>query len=331
MWGPTIPTPPMGYYTTGGYGGVQGSVYYGIYVAMDPGNYYGQIFAYNVTNGNLLWIYNATATYGYESPYGNNYPLMLDAVCDGMVYVYSYEHSPTNPLWRGSYVRCINITDGTEIWKLLCFSWGGPSIADGYLVTCSQYDNLIYCIGMGPSAVTVDAPMTAITAGSSVVLRGTVTDQSPGAKASGPKLGFANGIPAVSDADQEAWMEYVYEQQAMPKNAKGVEVSLDAIDPNNNFIHIGTATSDTSGLFSYMWTTPDVPGTYTVIATFAGSKSYGSSYVETAMAVSEAPPAPAEPQPEPAQPPLDMYLLYATIAIIVAIAIVGLMILRKKP
>ena len=83
-------------------------------------------------------------------------------------------------------------------------------------------------------------------------------------------------------------MEYLYEQQAMPTNAKGVEVTLDAIDPNNNFVHIGTATSDTSGLFSYVFT-PEIPGKYTIIATFAGSKSYYSSYAETAIGVSEAP------------------------------------------
>ncbi len=52
-------------------------------------------------------------------------------------------------------------------------------------------------------------------------------------------------------------------QQAMPSNAKGVEVTLDTVDPNGNFVHIGTVTSDISGKFSYMWT-PEVPGKYTV-------------------------------------------------------------------
>jgi hypothetical protein len=125
-------------------------------------------------------------------------------------------------------------------------------------------------------------------------------------------------------------MEYLYEQQAMPTNAQGVEVTLDAIDPNGNFVHIGTATSDMSGLFSYMWTTPDVPGKYTVLATFAGSASYGSSYVETAVDVSEALPEPAQPEPAAPLPPFEMYTLYATIAIIVAVAIATLLLLRKK-
>ena len=162
------------------------------------------------------------------------------------------------------------------------------------------------------------------------MIRGTVTDQSPGAK---KFQQYPEGTPAISDADQEAWMEYLYAQQAMPTNAKGVEVTLDTIDPNGNFVHIGTATSDMSGLFSYVFT-PEIPGKYTIIATFAGSASYYSSYAETAIGISEAPAVPAAPEPAPAQPPLDMYILYATVAIIIAIAIVGIMIvrmLRKRP
>ena len=46
------------------------------------------------------------------------------------------------------------------------------AVADGYLVYLNLYDMQIYCIGKGPSATTVEAPMTAITAGDSVVIRG---------------------------------------------------------------------------------------------------------------------------------------------------------------
>ena len=75
---------------------------------------------------------------------------------------------------------------------------------------------------------------------------------------------FPNGLPAVSDDSMEAWMEYAYQQQIRPTNATGVEVSLDAVDPNNNFVHIGTATSDATGYFS-LRVTPDVPGKYTIM------------------------------------------------------------------
>ena len=84
-------------------------------------------------------------------------------------------------------------------------------------------------------------------------------------------------------------MEYLYEQQPIPTNATGVTVTLDAVDPNNNFVHIGTATSDISGTFHYVWS-PTIEGEYTIIATFAGSKSYGASYAETAIGVTPAPP-----------------------------------------
>jgi hypothetical protein len=126
-------------------------------------------------------------------------------------------------------------------------------------------------------------------------------------------------------------MEYVYMQQPCPPTVTGVEVTIDAVDPNNNFINIGKATSDGYGFFSYAWKTPDVPGKYTVIVTFAGSESYWTSYAETAMIVSEAP-APPTPTPTPLTlPPYETYTIGAAVAIIIAIAIVGILLLRKHP
>jgi hypothetical protein len=151
------------------------------------------------------------------------------------------------------------------------------AIGDGYLITLNAYDNQIYCFGKGPSATTVSAPQTVIPQGSSLVITGTVTDQTPSPE--------AKGKAAISDAGQNAWMKYLYAQQPMPKDVKGVEVSLDTIDPNNNYVHIGTVTTDASGMFKKMWT-PEVPGEYTVIATFAGTNSYYGSSAETAVGVS---------------------------------------------
>ena len=71
-------------------------------------------------------------------------------------------------------------------------------------------------------------------------------------------------------------MKYVYMQFARPTDATGVEVTLDTIDPNGNYLHIGNTTSDASGMYSYQWT-PEIPGKYTVIATFAGTDSYYAS------------------------------------------------------
>jgi len=162
-----------------------------------------------------------------------------------------------------------------------------------------------------------------------VVIQGTVMDISAGTKQTQQAADFPGGVPAVSDDSMSAWMEYVYMQKPRPTNATGVSVSIDAIDPNNNFIHIGTATSDMTGLFSYAWLTPNVPGKYTVLATFVGSDSYWPSFTETAMYVQGAPAA----TPPPTYPvPIDytMVIIGSAIAIIIVVIIVGILILRKK-
>jgi hypothetical protein len=127
------------------------------------------------------------------------------------------------------------------------------------------------------------------------------------------------------------WMEYLYMQQPKPTNATGVEVTISVLDPNGNSYDVGTATSDASGNYKLMFT-PEVPGDYTVVATFAGSESYYSSFAETALGVSEAPES--TPQPTPMSASLaDLYFLPMSIGIIIAIVVVGLLLfllLRKR-
>ena len=121
-------------------------------------------------------------------------------------------------------------------------------------------------------------------------------------------------------------------QQVKPTDATGVEVVISVIDPNNNIYDIGTATSDASGSYGLLFT-PEVPGAYTVIATFCGSESYYGSYAETHIGVDAAPEPTAEPTPIP-DSIADMYLLPATAAIIIAIIVIGLaiiLVLRKRP
>jgi hypothetical protein len=246
------------------------------------------------------------------------------------MYTTSWEHSYTHPLIRGPNLRCINLTDGKLIWSFLDFG-GGLAISDGIVIHSNSMDNEIYAHGKGPSATTVAASPDISVYGNSVMIKGTITDQSPsGRRNTNDKLDWTlKGTPAISDEDMEAWMEYKFLQQVFPANAKGVPVTLDTIDPNGNFIHIGTVTSDVNGNYAYAFV-PEVPGDYQVIATFAGSKSYGGSFSETYMTVGPAPPEPITPEPEPPLPPFEMYTLYATIAIIIAVAIVGLLLLRKK-
>ncbi|MCW4028358.1 MAG: hypothetical protein NWE92_01765 [Candidatus Bathyarchaeota archaeon] len=302
--------------------------------------YMGAITAYDVQTGNFLWRYVASAApYSYESQYSANMPLSLGSICNGMIYTWSNEHSPTNPLWRQSYTRCVNATDGTLVWKLSTYMMfiGTPSaIADGYLVTASDYDNLIYCIGKGPSGTTVSAPQGGITEGNSFTITGTVTDQSPGALAFASKYGLMNGVAAVSDASQEDYMMYLYEQQVKPANATGVQVTLNALDPNGNFIDLGTATTDVNG-FYYLQVDPNMlgagAGTYKIIANFAGSESYGSSTAESAFTINSVAPTPTA-APVQAQPNTELYIIGGVIAIIIAIAIgftITILVLRKRP
>jgi hypothetical protein len=176
--------------------------------------------------------------------------------------------------------------------------------------------------------------MTGVTAGNSMVIRGTVTDISAGTTQNEQAARFPHGVPAMSDESMSAWMEYVYMQKPIPANATGVTVSIDSIDPNGNFVHLGTATSDISGLYSLDWKTPDVPGKYTIIATFAGSNSYYGSYSETAAVVTEVPAASPAPTPTPVSM-AEQYFMPMSIGMIVAIIVVGallaLLLLRKRP
>jgi hypothetical protein len=190
------------------------------------------------------------------------------------------------------------------------------------------YDQRVYAVGKGPSQTTVSIQSDVITDGGSVVIKGSVTDISPGTKEYGLTARFPNGVPAMSDESMSDWMLYVYKQFPIPGNATGVPVSLDTLDPNGNFIHIGTPKSDLSGNYGFAFT-PEVPGLYTITATFAGTDSYYPSYAQTYINVEEAPPA--SPPIEIPQPiDYTMHFVYAVIAIIIAIAVVGLLILRKR-
>jgi hypothetical protein len=300
----------------------------------------GVLYCYNTTDGKLLWTYGnggeGNSTFGgLDTPWGR-YPLFIGSVADGKVFLFSGEHSPNTPLYKGLMVRGVNATTGEELWTLLG-SMGYPPrsyypVAEGFVLYHNIYDGQIYCIGKGPSALTVDAPMTGVKLGDSIVIRGTVTDIAAGTTQDEQAARFPNGVPAMSDGSMGAWMEYVYMQKPKPTNATGVEVVLNVLDSNNNFREIGRTNSDTSGMFTVSWT-PDIEGDFKVFASFAGSESYWPSSAETSFVVDPAPPAPAETKPLPP----DMtgtYVTYAAIAIIIAIAVVGaiiILVLRKRP
>jgi hypothetical protein len=200
-------------------------------------------------------------------------------------------------------------------------------------VQWNSYDKQVDCFGKGQTDITASIQNDILTQGNDILVKGMVTDQSPGAKDTTRTADFPDGVPAVSDASMRDWMAYVYCQQAKPTNAIGVPVSIDVIDSNNNYRNIGTTTTDASGFYSFQWT-PDISGKYTVIATFAGSQSYWGSSSETSFAVKSAPAATAAPTPTPASI-ADTYFVPAVAGIIIAIIIgfivLALLMLRKRP
>ncbi|MGD6852912.1 MAG: PQQ-binding-like beta-propeller repeat protein [Candidatus Bathyarchaeia archaeon] len=293
--------------------------------------YGGELLCYNVKTGEILWNYTSKPI-GTESWYGN-VPISGGVIADNKIYIYSTEHSPSQPYRRDAMIKCVNISNGQEIWNAT--HWAiNVAISDGYLVALNYYDNSVYCYGKGPSATTVTADPKVSIHGGSVMVEGTVTDQSPGGRqdSSGNVVKALKDSPAIADEYMGKWMDYWYAQRPMPQDAKGVDVSISVIDPNGNYKEIGTATSDLTGKYGLAFT-PEVPGQYQIIANFAGSKAYGASFATTFMNVDDA------PTPAPTALPLQavdntMTIVGSTIAIIIAIAIVGVVlafIVRKRP
>jgi len=335
MWGPSYPPNT-------------GSVDWNYMIWYTPfcryGNLYscgfsGLLYCWDDLTGELKWTYgnggagNSTAS-GFTTPYGY-FPEFVECVADGKIYLVGNEHSPNSPMYKGSLLRCINASNGAELWTI--FGWGNLMsgatgvVADGYLSVFNPYDGQIYTYGKGPSDITVSITNDVIPSGSSVMIKGTVTDLAAGTKQNEQTARFPHGVPAVSDASQSEWMEYVYMQKPRPTNATGVPVSLSVVDANGNYRTIGETTSTADGFFSFNWK-PDIEGQYMVYASFAGSESYYPSHAVTSFNVDPAAPTPTA-APEIAFPPIETYFIGVGIAIIIAIAIVGLvivMMLRKR-
>jgi hypothetical protein len=326
LWGPTVADPDP----WGSEGSASGSqIAYGILYGFSSDG----VHAFDLATGKKLWDFKGIDS-GADFPGFSYYPFEGTSmtVADGKIYLQTGD-THGDPLFRGAQLYCVNATSGTELWSINSFYEGVMPISDGILMALNGYDNQIYAYGMGPSKTTVTAPSVGVSTSTPVTITGTVTDISAGAQQQAVAANFPNGLPAVSDASQTAWMEYVYQQQPFPSNATGVPVSIDVLDSNGNYRNIGTTTSDASGSFSLTWT-PDIPGNFTVIASFHGSESYYSSYAEAHFYASAAPTVTptATPQSNLATTAdLMTYMAAVAIAIIIAIAIATVLILRKHP
>ena len=320
------------YFSTGG------SVAYGRFYYSGYG---GLLYCYDTKDGKLLYTYgnggpgNSTSS-GFNGPWGN-YPLFIFAIADGKVYMMTGEHSQNTPFYKNEPTICVDAYTGKEIWSIFgnagYRSRAGCAVADGFLVYTNLYDMQVYCFGKGPSAINVEAPTADIMEGSGLVIRGSVTDIAAGTKQNEQAARFPNGVPVVSDASQSAWMEYVYMQKPRPTNTTGVPVTISVTDANGNFREIGNVTTN-DGFFSLNWK-PDIPGQYTVYASFAGTESYWPSHALTSFAVDAAAPTPTPTAISQANlattADLMTYLAIGVTAIIIAIAIVGILLLRKRP
>jgi hypothetical protein len=290
--------------------------------------YTGSVYAYDLYNGTLCWK--------QEAPTGGEifkyYTLFHGVTADGKIYIGTHEHSADTPLLKGAQVRAFDVNTGEYVWQMM--GWAHPgtiAVADGVLTYWNNYDHQVYAVGKGASSTTIQAT-DIIQAGSSVMIKGTVTDVSPGTQQSEQSLRFPNGVPAVSDESQSAWMEYVYMQKPRPTNVTGVTVDLSVVDANGNYRSIGTTLADADGFFSMNWM-PDIEGKFTVYASFMGSESYWPSHAVTAFNVD---PAPATPTPMPTQAPsaADLYFLPAIAGLFVAVIVVILLMvvmMTKKP
>jgi hypothetical protein len=288
---------------------------------------YAGFYAIDWNTGKIAWHYSTPAM-PFESA---TYPSMTlfsnsPQIADGKLYYANGEHSPTEPLTRGWRLWCLNATSGEMLWNI---NGGGSAgaVADGYLTYDNRYDGYMYVFGKGESQTTVSAPQTSITAGTTAVITGTILDQSPA------QIGAA----CVSKDSMSTYMEYLHQQRPIDGfyhnvTVTGVPISLDAIDPNNNYIHIGTVTSDEKGNFGLSWT-PTIAGQYKITATFAGDDSYDNSWATTYASVSDGPTTAPTQQPitfDAVNNTVMMTVVAGVIVIVIAIAVVGLLIMRKK-
>jgi hypothetical protein len=328
MWGPT----PSEHYLNA----LEDSPAYVRHIAY--GNLYsasigGYVYCYDVMTGDVEWTYQVTDPYS-EMLWSNNWWVKPMFITDGKIYVAHTEHSAVDPRPRGAPFVCIDAMTGEEIWRIdgafRTTRWGGRAIiGDSIITLMDTYDQQIYAVGKGPSALTAHAPMAGATVGSNVQITGTIMDVSPGTEDYSLRARFPNGVPAIADEDMSAWMLHVYKQFEEPM-VNGVTVILMAVDPNGNYMDIDRTTSDMYGNWALAFK-PEMEGTYQIIATFEGSGAYYGSTTTTYVTVDPAPtPAapmePEEPEPEvPVEEPTEPAapLITTEIAIIIGVAAVA--------
>jgi len=285
MWGPTDPEHYLNTFV-----GTECTIAYGMLISSGVS---GITYCYNVTNGDLLWTYEALDPY-QEILWANSWWTKPMFVTDGLIYLAHMEHSSIDPKPRGAPFICLNMSNGDEVWRvnglLRQTYWGSNAImGDSMIVTMDTYDQRVYAVGKGPSKTTADIQNNVIKLGSSTLIEGRVTDESPGTKDYVLTARFPNGVPVVSDEIMSEWMLYVYKQFEHP-DIVGVSIKIEIVDPSGEYAWIGTAMTDEDGTFRYSFI-PQMEGEYTIYATFDGSRAFYGSYSTCYVMVDPAPAA----------------------------------------
>jgi hypothetical protein len=294
------------------------------------GESYDGVYAFDATNGNIVWNYNAGNS-GTETPY-NTWPFGSSdqGICmaDGKIFAASGEHSPTL-YYRGQRLHVLDAWTGNLIWSIMGY-WYPNAVAEDSLFATNAYDGNKYCFARGNTSTTVAVDDNKIALGGSVWITGTVMDMSPAQP----------NTPAVSKESMTAWMEYLHLQQPKPTDTKGVPVKLTATASDGNIIDIGYATSDADGIYRFKWT-PSNQDCYKITASFEGDDSYYKSTATTVLSVgasTQASPAvtttlSASPSAVPqaqAVPATELYIAIAAIIIITVVAAIAMLLHRRN-
>jgi outer membrane protein assembly factor BamB len=122
----------------------------------------GNVYAYNVTNGHLIFDYTS-GSFGYNG-YWINILTGIGEEAAGNLYTYGSEHSPGPNLEPGELLGAINATTGQPVWNITFWA-NGVKVADNYAVALNNYDGQIYAFSKGPTQTTVQTPLAGVTMG----------------------------------------------------------------------------------------------------------------------------------------------------------------------
>jgi hypothetical protein len=296
--------------------------YNNLYIAFPDGT----MAALSLTTGQIVWHNFETAN---STEYTNNVVPFYSGIvmAGGNIYAYA-AYSPIyelDPVPRQAMLVCVNATTGNVTYTLNGAVYPYAA-ADGYIVGLGRFDGNLYCVGKGQTSTSVVIQNDVVANGATALIKGNVLDQSPAQP----------GTPAVSDASMSEQMDYLHMQNSTllnnPPKESGVPVTLTAVDPNGNALTIGSTTTDSAGNYALNFV-PDKTGIYTITATFAGTDSYWPSTSETTLSVTSpaaTPSTTSAPANLATTSDIMTYIVAVGIAIILAVAIATILILRKK-